>query len=409
MRASFSLFELNEYIKRVIALNFPEPIWVHAEISQWKDVRGNVYLDLVCHDEKNGEVNAQLSATIWYKSFLFIKAKLGNLLPSILCEGSQVLLKVQVDFHERYGLKLTIEDIDPSYTIGLMEMNRQKILQRLQDENLVEKNKASRMPLVAQRIAVISSENAAGYIDFIKHLQENVYGYAFSVTLFQAAMQGQNTEKEVCQALRSISSQSDKFDCIAIIRGGGSKMDLSWFDNYAIGAAIAQSPVPVLTGIGHDIDSTVADVVSHMSCKTPTAVADFIVQKATELESRVQQLTRLVTRTATQTLSGKQKELQQITYLLLMAPGKTIQSHYLNIHHILEKVRKESSHAISAHKQRILQISTTLDLLNPRQTLRRGYAIVRQNDKVVSQTADFQANSLTEIEFIDGKIQIPAS
>jgi len=137
MRASFSLFELNEYIKRVIALNFPEPIWVHAEISQWKEVRGNVYLDLVCHDEKNGDVNAQLSATIWYKNYLFIKSKLGNLLPSILCEGSQVLMKVQVDFHERYGLKLTIEDIDPSYTIGLMEMNRQKILQRLQDERRV--------------------------------------------------------------------------------------------------------------------------------------------------------------------------------------------------------------------------------------------------------------------------------
>jgi len=409
MRASFSLFELNEYIKRVIALNFPEPIWVHAEISQWKEVRGNVYLDLVCHDEKNGDVNAQLSATIWYKNYLFIKSKLGNLLPSILCEGSQVLMKVQVDFHERYGLKLTIEDIDPSYTIGLMEMNRQKILQRLQDERLLEKNKESRMSLVPQRIAVISSENAAGYIDFIKHVQENVFGYAFAVTLFPASMQGQNTEKEVCQAFRNIMNQSQNFDCIAILRGGGSKMDLSWFDNYAIGATIAHSPIPVLTGIGHDIDSTVADVVSYLSCKTPTAVADFLVQKAADLEAKMQQLTRLVTRTATQTLSRKQKELQQVTYLLLMTPGKQIQSQYLSIKHLMEKVMNEGTYTIEKHKQRNLQISTTLDLLNPKQTLKRGYAIVKQKGKVISHKTEFQANSLTEIEFIDGKIQIATS
>ncbi|MBP9055102.1 MAG: exodeoxyribonuclease VII large subunit, partial [Saprospiraceae bacterium] len=162
MPSSYSLYELNEYIRRVIALNFAEPIWVNAEISQIKEVRGNVYMDLVYHDDQTNEIKAQISAGIWFKSYLFLKNKLGALLPSLLSEGTHVLLKVQVEFTERYGMKLIVEDIDPSFTIGQMEMNRQKILQKLFDEGLTHQNKLTKLPPVIQRIAVISSDNAAG-------------------------------------------------------------------------------------------------------------------------------------------------------------------------------------------------------------------------------------------------------
>ena len=277
MPSSYSLYELNEYIRRVIALNFAEPIWVNAEISQIKEVRGNVYMDLVYHDDQTNEIKAQISAGIWFKSYLFLKNKLGALLPSLLSEGTHVLLKVQVEFTERYGMKLIVEDIDPSFTIGQMEMNRQKILQKLFDEGLTHQNKLTKLPVVIQRIAVISSDNAAGYIDFINHLSQNPYGYQFKTTLFRASLQGQNTEREVCQALNDISEDASKYDCTVIIRGGGSKLDLAWFDNFNIGARIAKSPIPVMTGIGHDINATVADTVAHTTLKTPTAAADFII------------------------------------------------------------------------------------------------------------------------------------
>ena len=203
MPASYSLYELNEYIRRVVALNFPEPIWVHCEIAQIKEVRGNVYLDLIQHDEGSDEIKAQISANIWYKSYLFLKNKLGALLPSLLSQGTNVSLKVQVEFSEKYGMKLIIEDIDPAYTIGQMEMKRQKILQQLTDEGLLHLNKLTDLPRVIQKIAVISSPNAAGYIDFINHLQGNSYGYKYAVQLFETALQGLNTERlcwyTICQ------------------------------------------------------------------------------------------------------------------------------------------------------------------------------------------------------------------
>ncbi|MBK7220785.1 MAG: exodeoxyribonuclease VII large subunit [Saprospiraceae bacterium] len=204
---TFTLFDLNEYLKRVIALNFPEPVWISCEIAQIKNARGNYYLDLVQQNEKE-EVIAQSQAAIWYKSYLFLKAKLGDLLNSLLQEGTQIKIKVNVEYNERFGLKLIIEDIDPAYTLGQMELSRQKIMERLKTAGVTELNKNVVMPRVIQRIAVISSDTAAGFKDFTAHLEENKYGYQFTPTLFPAAMQGQNTEKEVVSQLQEIKLQN---------------------------------------------------------------------------------------------------------------------------------------------------------------------------------------------------------
>ncbi len=406
MPASYSLYELNEYIRRVVALNFAEPIWVNAEISQVKEVRGNVYLDLVCHDEKTNEITAQISAGIWFKSFLFLKNKLGALLPSLLKEGTHVLMKVQVEFNERYGMKLIIEDIDPAFTIGQMEMNRQKILQKLQDEGLVHLNKLQDLPSVIQRIAVISSAGAAGYIDFYNHLTKNTYGYQYHISLFQVALQGQNTEREVCKALEDISDRAQNFDCILILRGGGSKLDLAWFDNFNIGARISKSPLPVITGIGHDIDSTVADTVAHLSIKTPTAVADHLIQHNMEFEAKISETSHWISQMVRRYLHHHELILQQTMQLLGILPKELIKKQLFNLEYTSELILTSAKNKIKNHRDILTFADKQIEMQHPKNILRRGYTIVRQDNKVIKNASELKNNLPMDIEFYDTTIQI---
>ncbi|MFZ1749182.1 MAG: exodeoxyribonuclease VII large subunit [Saprospiraceae bacterium] len=409
MPASYSLYELNEYVKRVIALNFAEPIWVNCEIAQVNEVRGNVYLDLVYHDADSNEVTAQISASIWYKSYLFLKNKLGVLLPSLLKEGTHVLIKVQVEYHERYGMKLIIEDIDPSFTIGQMEMNRQKILQKLEDERLLNINNLLKLPVVIQRIAVISSATAAGYSDFKSHIEDNPYGYKYQCTLYPTAMQGQNTEREICNALEEIQKISEKFDCIIIIRGGGSKLDLGWFDNFNIGARISKCSLPVIVGIGHDIDFTVADIVAHTSVKTPTAVADFLIEHNVEFENKVLETTYWISQLSKNLVKQEELSLIQTTQMLRILPRELVRNHHKNITLCHQNILDQSKNIIKSHKQFLNAMDTQITLLDPSNVLRRGYAIIRQEGKIVSRAATFEKNKKAEVQFYDKTINLTSS
>lgn len=406
MPASYSLYELNEYIRRVIALNFAEPIWVSCEISQVKEVRGNVYLDLIHHDEKTQDITAQISASIWYKSYLFLKNKLGALLPSLLREGTHVLVKVQVEFSERYGMKLIIEDIDPSFTIGQMEMNRQKILQKLSDDGLIGLNKDYRLPNVIKRIAVISSATAAGFIDFQNHLLENSYGYTYKISLYQVAMQGQNTEKDVTKAFESINELKNNYDCVLIIRGGGSKLDLSAFDNYNIGAKISKCQLPVLTGIGHDIDSTVADICASYSLKTPTAVADYIIEHNFKFETTLTEVTHWISRLASQLIKNKELELNQTVQILKIIPSEIIKNNQVSINYINQNISTAVKNLLNRHKEKLKTTDSNLVLLSPKNILKRGYAIVRQGANVVKRSKDLDVKKEIHIEFFDKEIKI---
>lgn len=406
MRTSYTLYELNEYIKRVIALNFPEPLWISCEISQVKEVRGNVYLDLVHHDEESDEIKAQISAQIWYKSYLFIKNKLGALLPSLLKEGTHVLLKVKVEFNERYGMKLIIEDIDPSFTIGQMEMNRQKILQRLIDEGLIDVNKNKPLPSVIQRLAVISSENAAGYIDFIRHLNSNNYGYKFQSTLFPSAMQGQNTEREVCQALRQIEVNRHLFDAILIIRGGGSKLDLAWFDNYNIGSMVSKSSIPVFTGIGHEIDSTVADRVAHTQLKTPTAVADFIIHHNLDFETHLQQNLYWISQLSYQAIKQHQLSLQNMTQQILWLPKDHLRKHELRVKQVYQAICHKAGIKIRWNRDSLNLMEKEISFSHPSHILKKGYAIIRQKGNIKTSSENFSTKEDFDIQFTDKTIKI---
>jgi len=399
---SYSLFELNEYIKRVIALNFTEAIWVNAEVGQVKEVRGQVYMDLIQHSEEENQVVAQAAAVIWFKPYLFIRKKLGELLPAILAEGSKIMVKVNVEFHERYGMKLVIEDIDPSYTIGQMEMARQKIIENLRKAGVIEDNQRTLLPDVVQRVAVISSATAAGYIDFKHQIEANEYGYDIHLELYQAAMQGMNTEREVCTALDQIEVLKEEYDCVVIIRGGGSKLDLASFDNYNIGFKIATSTLPVLTGIGHEIDSTVADIVSYSALKTPTAVATFIIDRNAQFESEITQAGLWISQLAKQNVEYHKLQVEQISQLIQLKPKEILKNHALKIEQQGILLKQAAKYSLKELKESVHHMEQIVQLSDPKSVLKRGYVMVKKGDTIATSLSELELGEDITLEYHDG-------
>ena len=288
MTEKLSLTELQLIIRDSLYLALPDMYWVIAEISEIKEnYAGHCYLELIEKhpDEKN--VRARAKAIIWSNRYRFLKSFFENITGESLKEGLKILVKTKVEYHELYGLSLVISDIDPAFTIGEMAMKRQLIIKKLEQEGVFSMNKELDFPVVPQRIAIISSKNAAGYSDFINHLTGNSFGYVFYTALIESAMQGTETEQGVISALDKIAINSHLFDLVVIIRGGGSQSDLSWFDNYNIAYHVTQFPLPVITGIGHDKDMSVTDMVANKSLKTPTAVADFLIDCIAEAENHL--------------------------------------------------------------------------------------------------------------------------
>ncbi|MBN2890463.1 MAG: exodeoxyribonuclease VII large subunit [Bacteroidales bacterium] len=285
---ALTLSELALLIKETIDISFANFYNIVAEVHQFNvNYSGHAYLQLVEKEEKGDKTVANMRAMIWANKFRMIQAYFESVTGSELQEGIKILAKVEVNFHPVYGMGLVIHDIDPTYTLGDIEKRRQEIIDQLQEDGIFEMNKSLELSIVPQRIAIISSSTAAGLGDFLDHLNGNEFGYSIEYQLFDAVMQGEKTEKSIIQALDKIFKKSDDFDAVVIIRGGGSKLDLSAFDSYEIAVNIAQFPLPVLTGIGHQRDLSIADMVSYKSLKTPTAVADFIVSKINDFELEV--------------------------------------------------------------------------------------------------------------------------
>ena len=287
---ALSLYELNALVRRSLEQCLPDAYWIQAELS---DVRtnstGHCYLEFVQKDVRSNSLIAKARGTIWSNVFRLLKPYFEEATGQAFVSGIKVLVQVTVSFHELYGYSLTVQDIDPTYTLGDMARRRKEILKQLEEEGVLTLNKELRMPRLPQRIAVVSSPTAAGYGDFCHQLQNNPGGFYFYTELFPALMQGDRVEESVLSALDKINSRSDSFDVVVIIRGGGATSDLSGFDTYLLAAACAQFPLPVITGIGHERDDTVLDSVAHTRVKTPTAAAEFLIdcmnEAADELES----------------------------------------------------------------------------------------------------------------------------
>jgi exodeoxyribonuclease VII large subunit len=283
---SISLFELQSEVKKTLNSTFGTYLWVHAEISEINvNASGHCYLELV---EKEGDkIVAKLRATIWNFTFRILKPYFESSTGYSLSSGIKVSLKVSLEFHEIYGLSLNVKDVDPSYTVGDIELQKQKIIRRLEEEGVIDMNAELELPMVVQNIAVISSPTAAGWGDWLDQIEHNKFSYHFNHQLFEAQMQGEQTSRSIISALEKIYEKEEGFDAVVIIRGGGSRSDLSSFDTYDLAVNLAQFPLPIITGIGHERDESIVDMVAHTALKTPTAVADFLIDKMQAFENAI--------------------------------------------------------------------------------------------------------------------------
>ena len=291
-KEALSLLELNTRIRGALSRAFPETCWVRAEMS---DVRvntssGHCYLEFVEKNAQTGQLVAKVRGSIWAKTFRMLKPYFEMETGQMFASGLKVLVKVSVEFHELYGLSLTVLDIDPAYTLGDMVRKRMEIIRQLQEEGVFTLNKELPFPLLPRRIAIITSPTAAGYEDFMNQLTRNKGGYPFYTKLFPALMQGERTEASVIAALDRIYQHQDLFDVVVIIRGGGATSDLNSFDSYLLAANCAQFPLPIITGIGHERDDTVVDLVAHTRMKTPTAVAEFLISRMDSVGEELENL-----------------------------------------------------------------------------------------------------------------------
>ncbi|MEN8116154.1 MAG: exodeoxyribonuclease VII large subunit [Bacteroidota bacterium] len=298
MVQKLTLAELNELIKDALLDAFPTTVWVVAEISELKENRsGHCYLELI--EKEGNEIIARTRATIWSYTYRMLKPYFETTTGQLFTHGIKILVQASVEFHPAYGLSLNLKDIDPTYTVGDMALQRKEIINRLQAEGVFDMNKELELPLVPQKIAIISSATAAGYQDFMNQIETNEYGFKFYTKLFEAYMQGAEAVPSIVNALERIFQREDFFDAVVIIRGGGATADLSSFDNYDLALNITQFPLPVITGIGHEKDDTIIDLIAHTRLKTPTAVAEFLIngvvrfyEHLTDLENTIVQLVR---------------------------------------------------------------------------------------------------------------------
>jgi len=421
------LSELTELINEIIIGSFPDYYYVVAEISQIsRNSSGHVYLQLIEKEQKTDKVTANMRAAIWSSRFNMIQPYFKAITGMELASGMKILTKVEVSFHQVYGLSLIIQEIDPTYTLGEIEKRRQEIINQLLKDGIFEENKKLELPIIIQRIAIITSETAAGYEDFLNQLVNNNHNYKFEYLLFNATMQGEKTEKSVISALDNILSQIDDFDVVIIIRGGGSKLDLSAFDSYEIASNVAQFPIPVLTGIGHQRDLSITDMVAHLSLKTPTAVADFLIQNFVDFENilldkynKIKNNINKILQNEKEKFLQNKKHIYESTYSLFMDNKLKIN----NLYHFLEVLPKQIlnekkifltnqkllfsnniNYFLKAENQKLIFLNSNLDNNNPQNILKKGYSITTKNGIIIKSTKELNKNDEILTYFEDGKV-----
>lgn len=398
-----TLSELQSRVKETLGERFALPVWVGAEISELKvNYSGHCYLELVEKGGDNGVPTAQARAVIWRTNYPriagYFEAETGQRLGA----GIRILAKVLVTYHELYGFSLQIVDIDPRLTLGDIERQRQQTIARLQQEGVWEMNRETGLPFVVQRIAVVSSANAAGYQDFCRELEKSPY--RFELTLFDSFMQGMAAEESIVAALCTVAEAQERFDAVVLIRGGGSRSDLGCFDAYRLCAHVAQFPLPVLTGIGHDKDTSVADMVAHTALKTPTAVAGWLVERMAQVVAWLDHAALQLHDATSGAMHASEVRLERLTGELRQRSGELLarenQLLGLAATQLPETVRRLLAH-------QTLRLAHAAELVagrSPERILRLGFAIVRSIGKTVSTVDGIEPGGKLLIEVADGTI-----
>ena len=452
MKNSLTLYELNALVRETLALEMPDEYWVEAELSEAREVRGHCYLELIQKDEHSNTPVAKASAKCWASTWQLVKPHFMRVTGQEIHAGMKVLLKVYAQFHESYGFSWIVTDIDPTYTMGDMARKRMEIIRQLKEEGVFELQKELQLPMFCQHIAVISSANAAGYGDFVNQLENNEYGFRFHTQLFPAVMQGEGVEQSVIGALNKIfeslecrteslefatanddsslftlHSSLNKFDCVVIIRGGGATSDLSGFDTLALAEHVANFPLPIITGIGHERDESVLDMVSHTRVKTPTAAAAFLIGHLKAVLDVIEDAEQRISSIVRQQMDMEKIRLlhlsQRIPTLFSLVRSRqeaSIDRLQGNLRLSVTRRLQEERHRLDIHSHNLMPVierrllrerhqldmlNEKLEALNPELLLRRGYSITLSGGNVVKDASILKSGDELETRLSKGTVR----
>lgn len=422
---AISLYEFNGRIKRLVSDPSVVHCWVVAETTDVR-VRQHCYLELLQKNPQTGETVAKIKANIWASRFSHINAQFKKVTGRDFASNMKVMVCLSANFHPQYGLSVVIEDINPEFTLGDMERQRQEIINRLTKEGIINKNKTVPVPPVLQRIAIVSAAGAAGYGDFIKQLTENKYGVRFYPCLFQAKLQGANTVPTVMEALAKVESHKQLFDCVVIIRGGGGTEELNSFDNYELARRVATFPLPVIVGIGHERDVTVLDYVAGIRVKTPTAAAEHIILQAANALAHIGELSNQVVAMARDYIARAKEQLSYYAGNVPILAQRIIDTNQLRLQNFIQNIplhvqrRIEGEHSsLQRHtdsiknavaqirlkeSMRLEALADKIELLSPRKVMARGYTLATCDGKILTDASQIAPGNVMTIHFRDGKV-----
>ncbi len=397
-----TLFELNRLVREAIEDALPMEYWVEAELSECRESRGHCYMELIQKDEQTATPIAKASAKCWANKWLTIRPYFERTTGQQLHAGMKVLLQVYPQFHEAYGFSWIVTDIDPTYTLGDMARKRQEIIQKLKAEGVFDLQKELQLPVFCQRIAVISSQTAAGYGDFCNQLADNPYGFKFETQLFHAIMQGEGVEQSIISALEQIYDMP--FDCVVIIRGGGATSDMSGFDTLALAENVANFPIPIITGIGHERDESILDMISHTRVKTPTAAAALLIDHLKGVLETIEGAQSMITHYVQQKLSIANSQLSIISEAIprLFSIVKTRQE--AKIDALYTRLPMLIERRFTSERHRLQLMDEKLKALDPTLLLARGYSITMHNGRAVKDASQLPPGAEIETRLAKGTI-----
>lgn len=444
----FTLFEINNMVRFSLQRSMPDCYWIKAETSELRVAsNGHCYLELIQKDKASGAIVAKAKANIWRNNYTVISETFGHATGQMLSAGINILVCVTVNFHELYGFSLTVIDIDPTYTLGDLARQKQQIIKQLQDDGVMELNKELPLPRIIERVAVISSPTAAGYGDFCKQLEQSCYN--FHVKLFPATMQGEQVEQSIIEALDAIMKDKQTWDVVVIIRGGGAVTDLNGFNTYLLGANVAQYPLPILTGIGHERDDTIIDLVAHTRLKTPTAVAAFLISSRDNEAGVLQSLQQRLFQALMLRIQNEQRQSERMQQRLAYTVTKQLNAQIQHFQSLSHRYEITSSKCINWQNERLIRLTSKLDanikkriffehtslasypktmeralknifismhqkhdilsksvnLANPKRILAMGYSITFHNGKPVRNANDIKQGDQLTTTFLNGHIK----
>ena len=403
-----TLRQLQQQIKAAVEQALPLPVWVVAEVAELKvNYSGHCYMELVEKSESSrggsSTPTAQARAVIWRSQWAMLGPYFRQQTGSELAAGMKILARVMVSYHELYGLSLQISDIDASYTLGEVERQKQLTIAQLKADGVWDMNREQPMPYLVQRIAVVSSAAAAGYRDFMNELKAG--GYAFCCDLYDAVVQGAAAEESICAALEEVALKQEQYDAVVVIRGGGSASDLSCFNSYRLCSYVAQFPLPVLTGIGHDKDTSVADMVAHTALKTPTAVAAWLTERMARIEAWLEDANVRLKQLVAAAIKREELRLERMAAELKVQAATYCQRAASRLELKLEQVQLLARQRIEREKMRLESMERSVEALSPRRIMELGFAMVRSGKKLLRSVADVAEGEQIEIILTDGTIK----